>query len=92
MERNLSARIVSRVLRLSCDIGEKPGSIAMMRLLTAHRILIIAAVVFFVFFAFWEYRNFRQTDNVWAVLRAALYLLVAVGFGVYFKKLKRWYK
>jgi hypothetical protein len=64
----------------------------MIRLLTAHRILIATAVVFFVFFAFWEYRNYRQTANGWAVLRAALYFLVAIGFGVYFKKLKQWYK
>jgi hypothetical protein len=64
----------------------------MIRLLTAHRILIAAAVVFFVFFAFWEYRNYRQTDNAWAALRAGLYFLVAIGFAVYFKKLKRWYK
>ena len=66
--------------------------VSMIRLLTAHRILIATAVVFFVFFAFWEYRSYLQTDNGWAVFRAVLYLLVAVCFGVYFKKLKQWYK
>jgi hypothetical protein len=64
----------------------------MIRLLTAHRILIAAAVVFFLFLAFWEYRNYFRTDNGWAVFRAVLYLLAAVGFGVYLKKLKQWYK
>ena len=64
----------------------------MTRLLVAHRILIAAAVIFFVFFAFWEYRNYLHTANDWAVLRAALYLFVAIAFGVYFKKLRQWYK
>ncbi|MGH7927675.1 MAG: hypothetical protein ACREQV_07760 [Candidatus Binatia bacterium] len=64
----------------------------MTRLLTVHRILIAAAVIFFVFFAFWEYRNYSHTDNGWSAFRAALYLLIAIGFGVYFKKLKQWYK
>jgi hypothetical protein len=54
--------------------------------------LIATAVVFFIFFAFWEYEKYRQTDNGWAVLRAVLYFLVATGFGIYFKKLKQWYK
>ena len=64
----------------------------MMRLLTAHKILIATAVIFFIFFALWELRNHANTDNGWAVFRAALYFLVAIGFGVYFKTLKRWYK
>jgi hypothetical protein len=64
----------------------------MNRLIVAHKILIATAVVFFVFFAFWEYRNYLQSDNGWAGFRAVLYILVAIGFGVYFKKLKQWYK
>jgi hypothetical protein len=62
------------------------------RLLTAHKILIATAAAFFIFFAFWEYRNYLHTDNAWAVFRAVLYFLVAIGFAVYFKKLKQWYK
>jgi len=48
-------------------------------------------VVFFVFFAFWEYRNYASGDG-WAVWRSCLYFIVALGFGVYLKNLKRWYK
>ena len=63
-----------------------------MRLLTAHKILIGTAVIFFLFFALWELRNHANSDDGWAVFRATLYFLVAIGFAVYFKNLKRWYK
>jgi hypothetical protein len=63
-----------------------------MKLITAHKILIASAIIFFVFFAWWEGRNYAQTAAEWAAVRAILYLLVAVGFGVYFKNLKRFYK
>lgn len=62
-----------------------------MKLLTAHKILISSAVVFFFFFAFWEYRNSDAGDG-WAVWRSGLYLVVAIGFAVYLKNLKRWYR
>jgi hypothetical protein len=63
-----------------------------MKLITAHKILIASAAVFFVFFAFWEWRNYTALGEGWAVVRAVLYLLVAVGFGIYFKNLGRLYK
>ena len=63
-----------------------------MTLLTAHRILISTAVVFFFGFALWELRNYFDTGNLWAISRSILYLLVSVGFGVYLKSLKRWLK
>ena len=63
-----------------------------MRLLTAHKILIGTAVIFFLFFALWELRNHANSNEGWAVFRATLYFLVAIGFAVYFKNLKRWYK
>ena len=63
-----------------------------MRLLTAHKILISTAAVFFFFFGLWELRNYSDTGETWAVLRAALYWLVAVGFGLYFKNLDRLYR
>jgi hypothetical protein len=63
-----------------------------MKLLTAHKILIGTAVVFFLFFALWEWRGYYEAGNGWAAVRAALYVLVAIGFGIYFKNLKRWYK
>lgn len=62
-----------------------------MKILTAHKILISSAVGFFVFLAFWEYRNYANGE-AWAVWRSGLYLLVAIGFAVYLKNLKRWYR
>ena len=63
-----------------------------MTLLTAHKILISTAVAFFFGFAFWEFRNYLDTENLWAAFRALLYLLVSVGFGLYLRSLKKWVK
>jgi hypothetical protein len=63
-----------------------------MRLITAHKILISSAVIFFIFFALWELRNYFDTGDHWAVFRGLLYFLVALGFGIYLQNLKRWYK
>jgi len=61
-------------------------------LLIAHRILISSAAIFFGFFALWELNNYSNANDSWALFRSLLYLLVAVGFGIYLKNLKRWYK
>ena len=61
-------------------------------LLIAHKVLISCAVIFFIFFAFWELKNYFNTNDSWALWRSILYLLVAGGFGVYLTNLKRWYK
>ena len=63
-----------------------------MTLLTAHRILIGTAVVFFFGFALWELRNYSDSSDLWALFRTILYLAVSVGFGVYLKTLKYWLK
>ena len=63
-----------------------------MTLLTAHKILISTAVLFFFGFAFWELSNYFDAGNLWAIFRSVLYLLVAVGFGFYLRSLKYWYK
>ena len=60
-----------------------------MKLLTAHKILISSAVVFFIFFAFWEFRN---SADSWAIWRGCLYIAIALGFAIYLTNLKRWYK
>lgn len=62
-----------------------------MKLLTAHKILITTAVIFFGFFSAWEYRNYSAGDAS-AAWRCGLYLIVAAGFAVYLKNLKRWYR
>jgi hypothetical protein len=64
---------------------------AAMRLITAHKILIGTATVFFVFFSLWELRNYAASAEAWALARSILYLIIAIGFGVYLKKLGRLY-
>lgn len=63
-----------------------------MKLITAHKILIASATIFFVFFALWELRRYSNGNEFWALARGVLYFMVALGFGFYFKNLKRWYK
>lgn len=65
---------------------------SVMKLLTAHKILIGSSAVFFLFFSCWELQNFLGTDNGWALSRSILYLMTAIGFGIYFKNLDRFYK
>ena len=67
-------------------------SITTVRLITAHKILIGSAAVFFLFFAFWEWQNYSRNGELWAALRGGLYLLLGLGFGIYFKNIKRLYK
>ncbi len=63
-----------------------------MTLLTAHRILITTAVVFFFGFSLWELRNYTQSGDTWATIRAGIYLVVSVGFWFYLRSLKKWLK
>jgi len=59
-----------------------------MSLLTAHRILIGAAIVFFLFYAAWEAAGGRSgvRPDGWE-LRAGAALFGAVGLALYFKTL-----
>jgi len=63
-----------------------------MTLLTAHKILISAAVVFFFGFGLREIRNYFVAEDAWDAFRGALYLLVSVGFGIYLASLRKWIK
>ena len=64
---------------------------AAMKLITAHKILMGTATVFFVFFSLWEFRNYAANGEAWAAARSILYLIIAIGFGVYLKKLRQLY-
>ena len=64
----------------------------MMTLITAHRILISTAAVFFLGFAFWELNNYLGSAEPWAFFRSLLYLLVSAGFALYLKFMKLWLK
>ncbi|MFQ5682946.1 MAG: hypothetical protein ACE5HC_06700 [Candidatus Binatia bacterium] len=63
-----------------------------MTLLTAHKILISTAVVFFFGFALWELRNYFDAGGLWALFRSVLYLLISAGFTLYLRSLRRWLK
>jgi hypothetical protein len=63
-----------------------------MTLLTAHKILISTAVVFFFGFALWQWRNYLDTENIWSAVQGVLYLVVALAFAIYLKSLKKWVK
>jgi hypothetical protein len=58
-----------------------------MRIMTAHRILIGTAIVFFVIYAAWEASGVSGGRG--SVLRAALSGLGAAGLAVYFRTLFR---
>lgn len=57
--------------------------------MTAHRILIATAIVFFLFYALWELFNYSSTGNPWALVRSIVSVLVSTGFTIYFRSLKR---
>jgi len=56
-----------------------------MRLLTAHKILIASAVVFFAFFGLFEMRSFAATGGLTDLASGAFGLGVAVGFALYLR-------
>jgi hypothetical protein len=60
-----------------------------MTLLTAHRILIGAAVLFFAFYAGWEIAGARGAGGgASGLLRGASAVAAAIAFGVYFRTLR----
>lgn len=59
-----------------------------MTLLTAHKILISAAIVFFLLYAILELVSFFNSGAFWALGRSALAAAVSVGFIFYFRTLK----
>jgi len=60
-----------------------------MRVITAHKILISTAAVFFLFYAGWELRRLFRAGAFWALPRALVALAVAIALGVYFGYLVR---
>jgi hypothetical protein len=61
----------------------------MMRLTTAHKILIATAVLFFAGYALWELRRYAQTADVGALWRSVAAGLGAVGLGLYLRAFVR---
>lgn len=60
-----------------------------MTLLTAHRILIGAAVAFFIYYGLWEFAGWRAAGAVGGIARGAVSLVAAGGLGWYFLTLRR---
>jgi len=63
-----------------------------MRLLTAHRILIGAAIAFFLFFAAFEVKQYARAPGAAPLVEAVISLAVAVGLVFYYRTLSRWGK
>jgi hypothetical protein len=60
------------------------------RLITAHRILIIAGIAFFVFYAVLRTIKYLNGGGVLDLVQAVVALAVAAGFRIYFRSLARW--
>ncbi len=52
---------------------------------TAHKILIVTAIVFFVFYAAWEILGFAGQGGTGGLLRGIIALVAAFGLGVYLR-------
>ena len=61
------------------------------RLITAHRILIAAAIAFFLFYASVQLRRLAASGEMASLAQAAISLVVAGGLVLYYRGLaKRW--
>jgi len=63
-----------------------------MRLITAHRILVVAGIAFFTFYALFQARRWFVTGSIGAAAQAVVALLIAVGFQRYYRTLAGWGK
>ncbi len=54
-----------------------------------HKVLIVTAIVFCVFFAVWGWREHQQTGTTWSLASSIAFAVFAVGFAVYLSQLKR---
>ena len=63
-----------------------------MRLITAHRILIGAAIAFFVFFALVSLRQYARASGAAPLIEAVVSIVVAIGLVLYYRTLSRWGK
>jgi hypothetical protein len=60
------------------------------KLITAHRILIGAAIAFFVFYAAFQLRRYGGGQGPGALLQAIASTAVAIGLVVYYRRLRDW--
>jgi hypothetical protein len=62
------------------------------RLITAHRILIVCGIAFFVVYAVIRTQKYLAGGDVMDLVQAGVALVVAFGFQWYFRSLARWGK
>jgi hypothetical protein len=62
------------------------------RLITAHRILILCGIAFFVVYAVIKTQKYLAGSGTFDLVQAVVALLVAFGFQWYFRSLARWGK
>jgi uncharacterized membrane protein YjjP (DUF1212 family) len=62
------------------------------KLITAHRILIVCGIAFFVMYAVIRTQKYLAAHDPMDLVQAVVALLVALGFQVYFRSLARWGK
>lgn len=60
-----------------------------MTVLTAHRILIGTAIVFFFFFSGYEALRFGESRDPWALVTGLGSLAIGVGFALYWRTIPR---
>ena len=63
-----------------------------MRLITAHRILIGAAIAFFMFFAAVQLKIYLRAPAAAPLLEAIVSVVVALSLVLYYRTLSRWGK
>jgi hypothetical protein len=61
-----------------------------MKLITAHRILIVAGIAFFLFYALFQARLYLARDSGGALVQAGIAAAIAIGLIVYYRTLKHW--
>lgn len=58
-----------------------------MQVMTAHKILISTAAVFFLFYGGWEFRGYLRAGDFWALPRGLAALVIAACLGAYLRYL-----
>jgi Trk-type K+ transport system membrane component len=62
------------------------------RLITAHRILILCGIAFFVVYAVIKTQKYLARGDTFDLVQAVVALLIAAGFQWYFRSLAKWGK
>ena len=61
-----------------------------MKLITAHRILIVAGIAFFIFYALFQARLFMARGAGGALVQAIVAAVIVIGLALYYRSLRQW--